>query len=131
MNAKSRTKVFALPARSWLVWLAAVLLSPAIIHAQSGSTITGQVVSEEGKVMADVRISLSAPSGDRFRAISRTATTDGNGRFQFRNLPNRAYGVTAFGQKGYVPKPPPATEPASPRYYPGDNVTITLMRGGV
>jgi hypothetical protein len=131
MKAQPRANLSPRPALHWFVWLAVALLSPVAVYAQDAGTITGQILAENGKAMADIRVSLSASSGDRMRSIYRTATTDENGRFQFRNLPNRGYSVIASGQKGYVPKPRTTEQPAPARYYPGDSVTITMMRGGI
>jgi len=119
------------PTLNWFVWLAVALLSPVAVYAQDASAITGQILAEDGKAMADTRVNLSAFSGDRVRAISRTTMTDENGRFQFRNLPNRGFSVQTYRQKGYVPKPRTTEQPAPARYYPGDSVTITMMRGGI
>ncbi|MDQ3012853.1 MAG: carboxypeptidase-like regulatory domain-containing protein, partial [Acidobacteriota bacterium] len=131
MKARLHTNLSLRPTLNWFVWLALALLSPVAVYAQDAGTITGQILAEDGKAMADIRVNLSAFSGDRMRAISRMATTDENGRFQFRNLPNRGYSVLAFGQKGYVPKPRMTEQPTPARYYPGDNITITMIRGGV
>lgn len=131
MKAQPRTNLSLRQTLNWFVWLAVALLLPVAVYAQDAGTITGQILAEDGKAMADIRVSLSAFSGDRMRSISRAATTDENGRFQFRNLPNRGYSVTASGQKGYVPKPRTAEQPAPARYYPGDSITITMMRGGI
>ena len=137
MNASQRTEVFLNIRPIRFVWLAALLLALAPMAASvaaqtpSSGAITGQVVAEDGKALADVTVFLSTPGTDRLRGVSRTTTTDGNGNFQFANLADRSYIITAFGQKGYVIKSPVTAEQMPVRYRPGDNVTITMTRGGV
>jgi protocatechuate 3,4-dioxygenase beta subunit len=93
-------------------------------------TITGRVVSEDGRPVADAMISY-------FKAYSRvvgprqTATADSDGRFRLTGLEPGLYNVHAM-MPGFVN----ATEPVgnvneSGFYRPGDSVNLTLMKGGV
>ena len=79
-------------------------------------------------------VSLMPVAADR-RTISsgpqNRTLTDGDGNFKFTGLAPRVYSVSASTAKGYVPKPAPVSEMQdSGSHRIGDNVTITLIKGG-
>src|SRR5262245_30546128 len=58
--------------------------------------------------------------------------TDLDGNFKFTGLAPRVYSVSASPAKSYVPGPVPVGERQDGGYYRvGDNVTITMIKGGV
>ena len=78
----------------WLlaaVAVLAVLPFPGVAFAQepANGTIEGQVVnqSEGGGSVADLSVSLISGGEEEGAAETRTARTDGEGRFQFSNIP--------------------------------------------
>ena len=100
-----------------------------IANAQTGE-IKGRVVADDGEGLANVTVYLNvvgARSG-----VPRETATDENGKFRFSDLNQNEYTifVTDFG--GYVRTPPSEAERQRPRYYRvGDDVTVTMARGGV
>ncbi len=86
------------------VWLAGCAHIPFAIHdsgAKGPATITGQVTSERGAVIADAAVSLASSrvtgSGPTVR---RQAKTDVSGRFAFENVPLGSY-VVSTSPTGY------------------------------
>jgi hypothetical protein len=62
----------------------------------------------------------------------RQTGTDLDGAFKFTGLAPRVYSVSASPAKSYVPGPVPVGERQDGGYYRvGDNVTITMIKGGV
>ncbi len=112
--------------------LLALLSLPVL--AQRGE-INGRVVTEEGVGLPDVPVALW-PAASSLPWVSNAnilrASTDEEGRFKFANVAPRAYLLMVFSYKGRVR--PFATE-AERRIRDlvrvGDNVTVTLVRGGV
>jgi Carboxypeptidase regulatory-like domain len=89
------------------------------------AAITGRVVSRGGEPIAGATVYVSSVGGGGAPSI--TTAVDGAGTFKISGLSAGLYRVSA-GLPGYVPDPPPD----SPRYYhEGDDVTITLIKGGV
>ena len=88
-------------------------------------------MADDGRGLAGIGVYLSASGADRTRSVSRQTTTNEDGHFEFTNLADRNYFVSATSQKGYVMKPPAQGEPGRGRLRPGDSVTITMLRGGV
>ena len=99
---------------------------PANVTAQERGAINGRVVSESGKPLVNIRVSLSSSSG----GTNRSTTTDTEGRFQFNGLADRSYSVSAAPMQGYLSKPVPV-EDRGRRYRPGDTITFTMVKGGV
>lgn len=114
-------------AKPFFIWLIAILLLPIAAFAQERGTISGRVVTEDGRALAGMNVFLSASGQDR----PRSTATDEEGKFEFNNLPERNYFVSASTQKGYVVKPQAMDEPSRGRLRPGATVTITMIRGGV
>jgi len=105
------------------------LFIPLIANAQTGE-IKGRVVADDGEGLANVAVYLYAvgarPGGPR------TTATDENGKFRFSDLDQNEYTISVADFGGYVRTPPPETERQRPRYYRvGDDVTLTMTRGGV
>ncbi|HEY7180970.1 MAG TPA: carboxypeptidase-like regulatory domain-containing protein [Blastocatellia bacterium] len=104
-------------------------------NAQTG-VITGHVVNEEGAGMPGVTVYLVPVAADRRPSAqggpqNRTAT-DEDGNFKFTELARRVYSVSTSPAKGYVQRPVPISERQDAGYYRvGDNVTITMIKGGV
>ena len=106
----------------------------ATAFAQRGE-IAGRVVTEDGGGMPNVNVMLT-PAGTNqtsFRSSSTHQTsTDEDGNFKVTNLAPRVYSISVFGGKGYVrPYLPQAERRIRDFVRAGENVTITLIRGGV
>ncbi|MBO0857558.1 MAG: carboxypeptidase regulatory-like domain-containing protein [Chloracidobacterium sp.] len=107
-----------------------LLIKASTAGAQTNGAITGRVVADDGAGMAGVTVMLSAVVAIR-GGLSRSTTTDEEGNFRFTDLSPRPYSVSAFGSREYV-QPQATTGSGERRYYrPGENVHITLIRGGV
>ncbi len=109
-------------------------LVPLISEAQTG-VITGRVVTEDGRGLPGVTVSLMPLATDRrerrFDSENRIGT-DLDGNFKFTGLASRVYSISTSDTKGYVSRPVPVGERQDGGYHRvGDNVTITLMKGGV
>ncbi|MBO0857556.1 MAG: carboxypeptidase regulatory-like domain-containing protein [Chloracidobacterium sp.] len=108
--------------------------APFITNAQTGD-ITGRVVSEDGVGLPNITVFLSPVRSSPRQAPDdqpETFVTDKDGNFMFSGLAPGRYSVYAASWKGYISRPVPASERGAPRtYQPGDNVTLTLVRGGV
>jgi protocatechuate 3,4-dioxygenase beta subunit len=100
--------------------------------ASATGTITGNVVSEDGRPLADVVVYLNK-TYSRVPGPPLTVTTDSEGRFRMSNLEAGLYMVNAT-LAGYAPSETPAdvTDISEFKYYKiGDNVNLTLVKGGV
>jgi hypothetical protein len=88
-------------------------------------TIKGRAVNDSGQPLANVGINLftvGATQGHR-----RGLSTDEDGKFEIDDLSPAAYQITPYAP-GYVL----AVNPNERRYYRiGDEVTLTMMKGGV
>jgi Carboxypeptidase regulatory-like domain len=100
-----------------------------IANAQTGE-ITGRVVADDGEGLANVMVYLNvvgARSG-----VPRETATDENGKFRFSDLNQNEYSISMADFGGYVRTPSSEAERQRPRYYRiGDDVTVTMIRGGV
>src|SRR5262245_24776584 len=109
--------------------IAIFLLGPSAA-ARQGGAITSRVVADDGEGLANVAIYLivvGARSG-----VPRTTATDENGKFRFSDLNQNEYAISVADFGGYVRTPPSEAERQRPRYYRiGDDVTVTMTRGGV
>ena len=103
-----------------------LLLSSATAHAQETGSISGQVVTDSGRPLSNFSINISS-IGSGSRGVSRSTSTDAEGRFEFNNLPNRSYNIFPSARKGYVLEPPARL--GGLRL--GENVTIRMTKGGV
>ncbi len=102
--------------------------------AQQTGVITGRVVTEDGAGVPNVQVGISQVSTGQTTVATgmRPITTDEEGNFRFTDLAPRLYSVNVFQTKGYAVQPVPASERRERRLYRvGDNVTITLIKGGV
>ncbi len=105
--------------------------SLALAQSPNKGVISGRVVTEDGGNLPGLTVRLTPAGVTRF-ALTRTTTTDDEGNFRFTDLPPRAYSIRAEGGRAYVSAPPSTAERAQPRYlHIGDNVTLTMIRGGV
>jgi hypothetical protein len=82
--------------------LIVLIFGASALVAQSGTnsgTVTGTVTDGSGAVVAGAKVSISNPVS----GYSRTAVTDGSGRYQFSNLPFNPYhlAITAQGFDHY------------------------------
>jgi hypothetical protein len=140
----------ALTLRLLTVFLLALLASDVtiVVHAQEPSkssaaraapttaaptsygTITGRLMSDDGRPLSNSTVFIS-PLGGTVPS-PRTSATDASGRFEFRNLPSGAY-LIQMSVPGYV-RLRSADEDAEPRertyYRIGDNVNLTMTKGG-
>jgi len=103
--------------------------------AQQTGAISGRVLGEDGAGLPNATVMLTEVSINRGGTITgrrASTTTDDEGKFRFTDLAPRVYTVAALATKGLVFKPVPASERAfRSQYRVGDNVTITMIRGGV
>jgi protocatechuate 3,4-dioxygenase beta subunit len=125
-----------LPGVTMTIWITLLLIASAIIsNAQQGGTITGRVVNDEGDGMPNVNIHISqATTGKRVRSLRRNTTviTDKDGNFRAADLSPGLYTINVSNTKEYVMKPLTAAERRAQRYYRvGDNISISLVKGGV
>jgi len=111
-----------------------VVVAAAIADAQAQDSqtalgarpISGKVVTRDGESLSNARVTITryGVSGS-----PQTVRTNAGGSFETEPLDPGLYGVFASAP-GYVTYLSPAT--VTPTYYrPGDNATITLIKGGV
>lgn len=95
-------------------------------------SITGRVLGDDGQPLAGVSVSVSSVSGSR--RVRRAVSTDSEGNFKVNDLPAMAYDV-AVTAPGFVNpqggRPDAGSFNSTHRYRLGDNVTITMIKGGV
>ncbi|HEV2133866.1 MAG TPA: TonB-dependent receptor [Terracidiphilus sp.] len=93
MTSHCRTLARILP-------LAVILLVPIYSRAQAGAAgpVNGAVTDPSGAVIPGAAITVSNP----LSGFSRTAVTDGSGRFQITNVPFSSYTLTASA-RGFSP----------------------------
>lgn len=110
---------------------AAQTTAPAETQTEKSGTgvITGRVVGEDGRPLADTVVYLS-------RALSSvagtplTATTDAEGRFRVSGLEAGLY-VAFARMPGFTSPDMPTTDGEANYYRVGDSITLTLIKGGV
>jgi Carboxypeptidase regulatory-like domain len=120
--------------RRSLLLLFTLCFVPLSSVAQTG-VITGRVVSEDGSGLPGMTVTLLPVAADRRARTGGShhqTGTDLDGNFKFTGLAPRVYSVSASPAKSYVPGPVPVGERQDGGYYRvGDNVTITMIKGGV
>lgn len=95
----------------------------------STGSITGRVVSEDGRPVADAVVYLNRMYA-RVPGLPTTATADSEGKFRASGLEPGLYVVNAI-HPGFA-LPDTASEASEPTYYRlGDSVNLTLFKGGV
>jgi Carboxypeptidase regulatory-like domain len=103
--------------------------------AQQKGVITGRVINDDGIGVPQVRVNLypvGSQQGGLTSAYVASITTDEDGNFRFIDLLPRIYQVSVSQTKAYVITPMSEKDVNRQPYYRiGDNVTITLIRGGV
>lgn len=85
----------------WLLVIGLLLAVPNFASAQSignAGSITGTVVDPTGAVVPGAKVEISNPVSQYFR----TTTSDSAGRFNFPNVPNNRYHLTAT-RSGFAP----------------------------
>jgi len=111
-------------------FIIAIFLFAPSAAARQGGAITGRVVADDGEGVANVMVSLFAVGSQS--GGTRTTATDENGKFRFSDLDQNEYTIAVSYSRGYVQTPPSEAERQRPRYYRiGDDVTVTMTRGGV
>jgi hypothetical protein len=111
-------------------FIIAIFLFAPSAEARQGGAITGRVVADDGEGVANVTVFLNVV-GARTPG-TRTTATDENGKFRFIDLDQNEYTITVADSGGYVRMPPSEAERQRPRYYRvGDDMTVTMTRGGV
>lgn len=115
----------------WLcLWLAGGLVQTSLaqqiesVTARTGA-ITGRIMSDDGAPVAGATVSLGIVTNTP--QTGRSATTDAEGNFVFRDLAARSYRLFA-SLPGYVTD---FDSVNSAYYHIGDNVTLNLIKGGV
>jgi len=133
-----KTKDLFYPKANLPAALCAALLMISVFiltNAQQGGTITGRVVNDEGNGVPNLAVYINqAPTGRResFNRGSIMVVTDEDGNFRAAGLPPSLYMVNVIQAKEYTMQPLTAAERREQKYYrAGDNVTITLVKGGV
>lgn len=96
--------------------------------AQSGGVLRGRVIAEDGSGLPNVTVSIGTIGGSRSGRPG-TTLTDEDGLFQFSGLPYARYRV--FAQSSGVYVQPLPEQGMWAEHLPGENVTITMIRGGV
>jgi protocatechuate 3,4-dioxygenase beta subunit len=101
-----------------------LLVASAIAQTPSRASITGKVVSDDGRPLRNAQVLAVQPGGSFFN-VQRTPA-DAEGRFELANLDPRPYRLVAHAP-GYV-----LLDESQRRAYhrPGSVVTLTLARGG-
>lgn len=105
------------------------LALPTIAQTDEGppsGTISGQVINENGQPVANATVFLRG-SAPMFQP--RTAGTDSEGRFQVAGLDPLLYGVSVAAPSYTMPPRDPDSPPVY--YRVGENITITVIKGGV
>src|SRR5262244_2839124 len=98
--------------------------------AQQTGVIAGRVVAEDGGGLSNVMVDLYPANTDQRNAGRLFTTTTGDdGNFKFMGVTPRAYSIYVYEARGYVNQPDTAS--GSNYYRIGDNVVITMIRGGV
>ncbi len=97
--------------------------------------ITGRVLGDDGQPIAGVSVSVSSVNDGGSRRVRRFVSTDSEGNFKVTDLPPGAYHVAATAP-GFINLQQGGGLDASPfdstrPYHLGDNVTITMVKGGV
>jgi hypothetical protein len=114
-----------------LLMIAGCITAPA----QPGGVITGRVVTDDGNGLSNLSVRLfPASTGQRGVRSGReaSAVTDEDGNFRFTDLSRSLYSVNVFPTKEYAMQPLQGSERRERRYYRvGDNITLTLVKGGV
>ena len=99
------------------------------VETLSTGSITGRVVSEDGRPLADTVVLLNRMYA-RAPGPPTNATTDSDGKFLVSGLEAGLYSVNAM-QPGFT-VPDALTDTSEPAYYRiGDSVNLTLLKGGV
>ena len=112
------------------------LLELSAVAQQTGSIITGRVITEDGQPIPHALISIFGVSGRvEQTTVRRTTVTDDDGNFVVDGLPAIPYLVSAWAP-GYVPASDGAIlnpfEISEARFVRvGELVTVKLIRGGV
>jgi Carboxypeptidase regulatory-like domain len=109
--------------------------SSAAVSPLTYGSITGRVVSDDGRPLSNVNVFLhavgsSVPSGPKI------GTTDNNGRFEFKNLASASYtiqmSVPGYVRVSDVDEESERSERTERTYYRlGDNINLTMTKGGV
>ena len=103
---------------------------PLPVSAQQRGTITGRIVTDDGASMSGVTVMINAYASNAAARSLKTALTDEEGNFQFTNLPQRSYLISALEGRGYVQAPRPVGSPQQ-IYRIGEHAVIRMTRGGV
>lgn len=111
-------------------FIIAIFLLAHSSATRQGGAITGRVVADDGSGLANMTVQIyvvgARSSGPR------TTTTDEGGNFRFNDLDRQEYTISVADSRGYVRAPAPEADRQRPRAYRiGDDVTITMTRGGV
>ncbi|MDQ3685490.1 MAG: carboxypeptidase-like regulatory domain-containing protein [Acidobacteriota bacterium] len=96
----------------------------------AAGAITGRVVADDGHPLANISVSFSK-RGNLNMPGSVSAATDAEGKFRAENLDPGVYNAGVY-VPGYTRVRDAGVERGEPLYYrPGENVTITMTKGGV
>ncbi|HEY0375794.1 MAG TPA: carboxypeptidase-like regulatory domain-containing protein [Pyrinomonadaceae bacterium] len=96
-----------------------------------GGAITGRVVGDDGRPLADAVVQLSKAYG-RMAGSPLSANTDAEGKFRVTELEHGLYTVMVLLPGFINAQEARSTGGDEATYYrPGDNVSVTLARGGV
>lgn len=93
---------------------------------ENANVISGRVVSRDGEPLVKARVSVARVNSS---GMPQSVRVDNAGSFRTNSLEPGVYWVSA-GVTGYVMDPTRTPSPAG-FYHPGDNVTLTMVKGGV
>src|SRR5712692_3406459 len=98
---------------------------------KSGGSIRGRVIGEGSRAVADASImafpvNIASNMRAMVTSLFRPVNSDADGKFELSGLQPGAYNISASAP-GYVL----SDSDSKPFYRPGDNVTLTLVKGGV
>ncbi len=128
---------FCLKARlSRAAWASLLLIAGIIIvDAQQSGVITGRVVNDEGSGIPNLAVNIIQASTGQRGPSARAGTmvvTDEDGNFRVTGLSPSLYSVNVFQTKEYAMQSSQIFDRREQRYYRvGDNITLTLVKGGV
>src|SRR5262249_14451179 len=102
-----------------------------IADAQSTGVITGRAITEDGKGVPQIDVSIYTVGSGPRRAGYAPAVTDEDGNFRFAGLPPSPYRIDVREAGEYAVRSISGTGRSRGRYfYIGDHITIKLVKGG-
>src|ERR1041385_89633 len=99
-------------------------------NAAASGVISGKVITREGEPLTNVRVSIGRLNATvNFAGNSQTLRVDSGGTFKTEPLEPGLYWLSVYAP-GYI-QDSSQRSTSSGFYRPGDNVTFTMIKGGV